>query len=114
MNGAQAPGSPGLPCWPKNQGCHGATVEVQGHADLTQYRAEEPGTIMRLAPRGEVVGIGNELRQGTGKSADALLCQHRRQGIAVAGVKRLDGMGDCVERAGQVTGTGSPATSSGS
>ena len=36
LNGFHEAGSPGLACWPMNQGCHGATVEMQGISSASQ------------------------------------------------------------------------------
>ena len=36
LNGFHDAGSPGLACWPMNQGCQGATVEMQGTSSASQ------------------------------------------------------------------------------
>ena len=57
MNGFHEAGSPGLPCWPMNQGCQGAMVETTGTPSASQvvatglvFSGVEPTSIRSISP----------------------------------------------------------------
>ena len=79
---------------------HVAELVVECHGGRAEDRAAQPGAVERVAARVAVGGIARDPRQGRSEGADPLLRHQREDGVAVPGVKPLDGMGHGVHARG--------------